>query len=140
MRLRQLAKIELLNIKAEIAKKKGRRDYIFKGFKKQKSLEEQTKKEILSLKKLYGDDRRTLLKESAKVTFEAEVSEEKITVIISYNGWITIKNGHDVKISKIQFKTGDQYNLLFECTNLDYLISFSQVAGFIVELCWSSLK
>ena len=79
----------------------------------------------MSLKKLYGDDRRTLLKESAKVTFEAEVSEEKITVIISYNGWITIKNGHDVKISKIQFKTGDQYNLLFECTNLDYLISFS---------------
>ena len=125
MRLRQLAKIELLNIKAEIAKKKEEETIYLKILKSKKSLEEQTKKEILSLKKLYGDDRRTLLKESAKVTFEAEVSEEKITVIISYNGWITIKNGHDVKISKIQFKTGDQYNLLFECTNLDYLISFS---------------
>ena len=125
MRLRQLAKIELLNIKAEIAKKKEEETIYLKVLKSKKSLEEQTKKEILSLKKLYGDDRRTLLKESAKVTFEAEVSEEKITVIISYNGWITIKNGHDVKISKIQFKTGDQYNLLFECTNLDYLISFS---------------
>ena len=125
MRLRQLAKIELLNIKAEIAKKKEEETIFLKVLKSKKSLEEQTKKEILSLKKLYGDNRRTLLKESAKVTFEAEVSEEKITVIISYNGWITIKNGHDVKISKIQFKAGDQYNLLFECTNLDHLISFS---------------
>ena len=44
MRLRQLAKIELLNIKAEIAKKKGRRDYIFKGFKKQKKSRRTDKK------------------------------------------------------------------------------------------------
>ena len=140
MRLRQLAKIELLNIKAEIAKKKEEETIYLKILKSKKSLEEQTKKEILSLKKLYGDDRRTLLKESAKVTFEAEVSEEKITVIISYNGWITIKNGHDVKISKIQFKTGDQYNLLFECTNLDYLISFSTSGRVYCRALLSSLK
>ena len=140
MRLRQLAKIELLNIKAEIAKKKEEETIYLKILKSKKSLEEQTKKEILSLKKLYGDDRRTLLKESAKVTFEAEVSEEKITVIISYNGWITIKNGHDVKISKIQFKTGDQYNLLFECTNLDYLISFSTSGRVYCRALLSFLK
>ena len=66
MRLRQLAKIELLNIKAEIAKKKEEETIYLKVLKSKKSLEEQTKKEILSLKKLYGDDRRTLLKESSK--------------------------------------------------------------------------
>ena len=66
MRLRQLAKIELLNIKAEIATKKEEETTYLKILKSKKSLEEQTKKEILSLKKLYGDDRRTLLKNLRK--------------------------------------------------------------------------
>ena len=60
----------------------------------------------MSLKKLYGDDRRTLLKESAKVTFEAEVSEEKITVIISYNGWITIEMVMMSRFQKSSLKQG----------------------------------
>ena len=125
IRLRQLAKIEYLNIKAEIEKKTKEETIYLKILKTKRSLEEQTKKEILSVKKIYADSRRTILRESTKANFKVEASEEEITVIISFNGWIYLKNGHDVKFSKIQFKTGDQFNRSFQCTNLDFLISFS---------------
>jgi DNA gyrase/topoisomerase IV subunit A len=45
-------------------------------------------KEIEADAKQYGDDRRTLIQQEKRATFEAKVVDEPVTVIVSQKGWV----------------------------------------------------
>ncbi|MBC8844967.1 hypothetical protein IAI16_33810, partial [Escherichia coli] len=45
-------------------------------------------KEIEADAKQYGDDRRTLIQQEKRATFEAKVVDEPVTVVVSQKGWV----------------------------------------------------
>jgi topoisomerase-4 subunit A len=65
--------------------------------------------EIEADAKKFGDDRRTLIEVADKVT-QAEakaVLDEPVTIIVSRNGWLRSRQGHDFDVSTLSFKEGD---------------------------------
>jgi topoisomerase-4 subunit A len=64
--------------------------------------------EIKADVKKYGDDRRTLIEAAERIVAKAvSVPDEPITVILSANGWIRQRTGHDVDPATLAFKDGD---------------------------------
>lgn len=59
--------------------------------------------------KKYGDDRRTLIEAAERVVAKTvSVPDEPCTVILSKNGWIRQRTGHEVDMGTLSFKDGDQ--------------------------------
>lgn len=59
--------------------------------------------------KKYGDDRRTLIEAAERVVAKTvSVPDEPCTVILSKNGWIRQRTGHEVDMNTLSFKDGDQ--------------------------------
>ena len=74
-----------------------------------KALRELVVSEIEADAKLYGDERRTIIEAAERVT-QAEakpVIDEPVTLIVSKNGWLRSRQGHDFDLSGLSFKEGD---------------------------------
>ncbi|HBZ30321.1 MAG TPA: DNA topoisomerase IV subunit A, partial [Nitrosomonas nitrosa] len=70
--------------------------------------------------KKFGDDRRTLIQAAERVVAKAvSVADEPCTIILSRNGWIRQRTGHDIDINTLSFKDGDQL-LAIEHTRTTY--------------------
>lgn len=114
LRLRQLAKLEEINIKAEQKELNVERKTLEKILKSSNSLKTFIKNEIETDAAEFGDDRRTPLKArgEAKAFSEAElVSTEPVTIILSDRGWARSAKGHDVEAASLQYKSGDSFKL-----------------------------
>ena len=110
IRLRQLARMEEIKITeemAELSEEKAGLDNLlnspdaFKAF---------MIKEIEEDARLYGDKRRSPIKErkDAEAFSVTDVIDvEPVTVILSANGWIRAAKGHDIDPENVKFKTGD---------------------------------
>jgi topoisomerase-4 subunit A len=65
-------------------------------------------KEISEDAKRFGDERRTLLEAvAATASRELAALDEPVTVIISKNGWVRVRQGHGIDPAGITYKTGD---------------------------------
>jgi topoisomerase-4 subunit A len=66
-------------------------------------------KEINDDAKRFGDDRRTFIQPEATTNRYREVAapDEPVTVIISKNGWVRVRQGHDIDPSTLTYKSGD---------------------------------
>lgn len=110
IKLRQLANLEKTKIDKEIdaLRKEEKSLQIVLG--SQTKMYNLMEKEIQEITSMFEDNRRTLIKED-KVAFKSSsdiVQDEPITIILTKQGWITSRKGHDIELESIQLKTDDQ--------------------------------
>src|SRR6185436_156492 len=114
IRLRQLARLEGIKIETELKELKDER----KGLKGLLGSEEAMKKlvtgEIRNDTKTYGDARRTQIEAAERATFERQVIDEPLTIIVSKNGWVRARTGHKLDLSGTTYKSGDGPYAIFE--------------------------
>ena len=112
IKLRQLAKLEEIKIKAEQAELNKERDHLEKILNSKARMNTLLKKEILEAAEKYGDDRRSVLVErnEAKALSEKDLMpSEAVTVVVSEKGWARCAKGHDIDATALNYKAGDSY-------------------------------
>jgi topoisomerase-4 subunit A len=112
IRLRQLARLEGIRIEKERAELREEEAGLQKILGDRKELTKLVVKEITEDAKKYGDPvkdpRRTLIEaEAATAPAEVAIPDEPVTVIVSQNGWVRTRQGHDIDPATISYKAGD---------------------------------
>ena len=79
-------------------------------------------KEMQQDMKQFGDARRTLVKTAERATLTQITTDEPITLIVSRLGWIRARAGHDVDISQITFKEGDDLQQVLQTRTIESVI------------------
>lgn len=120
IRLRQLARLEAIRIEKELNALKTEEEGLKIVLSNETALRNLIISEIKADVKKFGDDRRTLIEPGVRVaTKTMSVPDEPYTVILSKNGWIRQRAGHEVDIDTLSFKDGDQL-LAIEQTRTAY--------------------
>jgi topoisomerase-4 subunit A len=112
IKLRQLAKLEEIKIRAEQDELNIEREYLEKTLNSKVRMNTLMKKEILEAAEKYGDDRRSTIIErgEAKALSEKDLMpSEAVTVVLSEKGWARCAKGHDIAPSSLNYKSGDEY-------------------------------
>jgi topoisomerase-4 subunit A len=110
LKLRQIAKLEEIKIRAEqkaLAEEQQRLELLLSSSRRLKTL---VRKELIADAEEFGDERRSPLVERkvAKALEENQlIPTEPITVILSEKGWIRAAKGHDIDAQSLNFKSGD---------------------------------
>ncbi|HUO94833.1 MAG TPA: DNA topoisomerase IV subunit A [Steroidobacteraceae bacterium] len=111
-KLRNLAKLEEMRIKAEQAELAAERDELEKTLKSPARLKKLIRSELVADAEKYGDKRRTKIveREAAKAIDETElVVTEPVTVVLSTAGWVRQAKGHEIDPRSLSYKTGDGF-------------------------------
>ena len=112
IRLRQLAKLEEIKIKAEKEELEKEKDWIDKTLASNQRLKTLMKNELTDDAAKFGDERRTLIVErkEAQAIKEVELTAvEPVTVVLSAGGWVRAAKGHDVDPTALNYKAGDEF-------------------------------
>ena len=112
LRLRNLAKIEEIKIKAEKKELVVERKTLEQTLKSSSRLKTLIKKELKQDAEEFGDERRSKLvkREAAAAIDESKlVPSEAITVVLSQKGWVRAAKGLDVNARELSYKSGDAY-------------------------------
>jgi topoisomerase IV subunit A len=112
IKLRQLAKLEEIKIRAEQDELNKEREHLEKILGSSARLNTLMKKEILEAAEKYGDERRSKIIErsEAKALSEKDlVPSEPVTVVVSSKGWARCAKGHDIDAKALSYKAGDEY-------------------------------
>lgn len=114
LKLRNLAKLEEMNIRAEQQELEDERDSLKKLLGSSARLKTLIKKELMAVAEKFGDERRSPLVErgEAKAFSELELmSADPITVVMSEKGWIRAGKGHDIDPAALSYKSGDRFKM-----------------------------
>ena len=132
MRLRNLRKLEEMELKQEREKLLEERDELDKLLKSKDRQKTRMKKDLKALQATYGTDtelgrRRTSLEEAAppkEIPLEAMIEREPITVVMSERGWIRAMKGHveEDGLAKLKYKEGDGPRFAFTAQTTDKLL------------------
>src|SRR5690625_5896416 len=98
-RLRQLARLEEMKIRAEQEALAKERDQLQKILGSAVRLKNLVRKELLAAADTYGDDRRSplVVRAEAQAFSETELtSADPVTVVGAERGWIRAARGHDI--------------------------------------------
>lgn len=112
IKLRQLAKLEEIKIRAEQDELNKEREYLEKTLGSTARMNTLLKKEIIEAAATYGDERRSAMVErnEAKALSEKDlVPSEPVTVVVSEKGWARCAKGHNIDGETLSYKAGDQY-------------------------------
>lgn len=112
IKLRQLAKLEEIKIRAEQDELSKERDKLEKILNSKARMNTLLKKEILEAAEKYGDERRSKIVErgEAKALSEKDLMpSEPVTVVLSEKGWARCAKGHNVDAEALSYKAGDSY-------------------------------
>ncbi|MDD2948396.1 MAG: DNA gyrase C-terminal beta-propeller domain-containing protein, partial [Rugosibacter sp.] len=109
IRLRQLARLEGLRIEKELNELREEKGQLKTLLESRSEMTRLIQKEISDDAKRFGDDRRTLIQAEAASNRHREVAapDEPVTVIISKNGWVRVRQGHDIDPTTLTYKAGD---------------------------------
>ena len=111
LRLRQLAKLEEIKIRAEKDRLSLEKQKIEKILSSNPRLKTLVKNEIAADARQYGDARKSpIVSRSGAQAFLRDdmIPVEPVTVILSKKGWIRAAKGHDVNSEKLIYKAGDE--------------------------------
>ena len=112
LRLRNLAKLEEFQIRAEQDELIKERDELQGLLDNPNKLTSLIRKELKEDAEKYGDDRRSplVIREASQVLDEtALIPSEPVTVVLSEMGWIRAAKGHDIDPQSLSYKQGDKY-------------------------------
>ena len=110
IRLRQLAKLEQLKIENERNELVSEQDEIEKILKSKSRLKTLIKNELVEIRELFGEDRKSPIIDStnAKVFSEEDtIVTEPITVVLSKAGWIRSAKGHEIDPNTLSYRGDD---------------------------------
>ncbi len=109
-KLRQLARLEEMKIRAEQEVLGKERDYLRLTLDSARRLKTLVRKELLAAAEEFGDDRRSPIVERGEAQAFSEtdlLTADPVTVVISAKGWIRAAKGHDVDPTALNYKAGD---------------------------------
>ncbi|MFN4263693.1 MAG: DNA topoisomerase IV subunit A [Thioalkalivibrionaceae bacterium] len=112
LRLRHLARLEEMKIRAEQDELTVERDRVAALLADRTALDDLIAEEIRADAERFGDERRTRLveREAAKALDERElVTAEPVTVVLSKAGFVRAAKGHDVDVRALAYRSGDAY-------------------------------
>lgn len=112
LKLRHLAKLEEVKIRAEQAELDAERLKLEKTLGSPARMKTLIKKEIIADAEEYGDDRRSpiVARGEAQAYSETDLlTSEPVTVVLSEQGWIRAAKGHDIDPASMSFKSGDAF-------------------------------
>ena len=112
IKLRRLAKLEEIKIKAEAKELSEERDTLEKILKSKARLKKLIRTELLEDAETYGDDRRSAIAQRpvAQQLDETQLMPAELsTVILSQRGWVRAAKGHEVDPLTMSYKSGDEY-------------------------------
>lgn len=111
-RLRHLAKLEEMQIRAEQKKLNEEREDIEKTLGSKARLKKLIRQELLANAEKYGDKRISplVVRKEAQAMKETEIlPTEPITVVLSNKGWVRSAKGHEIDPTTLNYKAGDQF-------------------------------
>jgi topoisomerase-4 subunit A len=111
-RLRQLARLEEMKIRAEQEALGKERDGLEKTLGSRQRMKTLVRQELAADAEKYGDDRRSPIVEraAAEAMDETELApSEPVTVVLSEKGWVRAAKGHEVDPAGLAYKAGDAY-------------------------------
>jgi topoisomerase-4 subunit A len=111
-RLRQLARLEEMKIRAEQAELAVERDGLQAILGDPSALKRLISEEITSDAEKYGDARRSPLvaRASAAAIDEIDLApSEPVTVVLSEKGWVRAAKGHEVDPAGLSYRSGDRF-------------------------------
>ena len=114
LKLRNLAKLEEIQIKAEQDALDEERKGLEQTLGSKARLKTLIKKELAEDAETFGDDRRSPLvqREEAQAFSETELmTTEPVTIVLSEAGWVRAAKGHDMDASALSYKSGDKLKL-----------------------------
>lgn len=112
LKLRHLAKLEEMRIRAEQEELAAERDTLQAILGDEALLRDKVAEELKAAKEKFGDERRTLIVEraSAQALDESDmVPAESVTVVLSKLGWVRCAKGADIDGASLQYKAGDAF-------------------------------
>jgi topoisomerase-4 subunit A len=112
IRLRNLATLEEVTLRAEQTELEETRDYLQGLLESPDLMTRLMQDELKEDAEEYGDGRRSPLvsREDAKALDEnALVPSEPVTIILSKMGWIRAAKGHEIDPTSLNYKQGDQF-------------------------------
>ncbi|HKT98264.1 MAG TPA: DNA topoisomerase IV subunit A [Paraburkholderia sp.] len=124
IRLRQLARLEKIKIEKELAELREEKAKLEELLANESSMKRLIVKEIETDAKQYGDDRRTLIQQEKRASFEVRVVDEPVTVVVSQKGWVRALKGHGLDAQSFTFKAGDGLYAAFQCRTPDTLVAW----------------
>jgi len=111
-KLRQLARLEEMKIRAEQEELARERDQLEKTLGSKQRMKTLVRKELQADAEEYGDERRSPLveREAASAMDESElVPSEPVTVVLSEKGWVRAAKGHEIDPAGLNYKAGDGF-------------------------------
>jgi len=111
-RLRQLARLEEMKIRAEQSELSVERDQLQRLLGDERALKGLIRDEIAADAERYGDARRSALVERAPACAldETELApSEPLTVVLSEKGWVRAAKGHEVDAIALSYRAGDAF-------------------------------
>ena len=112
LKLRNLARLEEMNIRAEQAELEEERQQLETTLGSRQRLKTLVKHELLADAKEYGDDRRSQLNErdAAQALKEEDlIPSEPCTIVLSKSGWVRSAKGHEIDATTLNYKAGDEF-------------------------------
>jgi topoisomerase-4 subunit A len=112
IKLRQLARLEEVQIKSEQQKLSAEQVEIEQLLSSTARLKKLVRKELQADKEKYGDARRAplVMRKEAQAMRETEIlPTEAVTVILSSMGWVRAAKGHEIDPSSLSYKAGDAF-------------------------------
>jgi len=111
-KLRQLARLEEMKIRAEQEELEKEREWLELTLGSRQRMKTLIRKELEADAEKYGDERRSVLVERAAAAAidETELApSEPVTVVLSEKGWVRAAKGHDVDPAGLSYRAGDGY-------------------------------
>lgn len=112
MKLRHLAKLEEIQLQAEMDELSAERDQLEAILSSEQRLRTLVKEEITRDRDLFGDPRRSpiIARQEAQALKEEDIlPNEPITVVLSTKGWVRAGKGHEVDGRELAYKAGDEF-------------------------------
>jgi len=130
MRLRQLRRLEEMEIAKERDALAKERDELERLVAEPGRQRRRLKKDLQALKDKFGDERRTRIEEVAparEIDWSAMIEKEPITVILSQRGWIRAMKGHLAleQVADLKWREGDEPFIHFHAQTTDRLALFA---------------
>ncbi|WFF38518.1 DNA topoisomerase IV subunit A [Moraxella nasibovis] len=112
IKLRQLAKLEEIELNAEKAALEAERATIAEQLANPDSLTALLIDELSADMKAHGDERMSpvvVRDEAAAIKPSDLIPSEAVTVVLSQAGWIRMAKGHDIDATTLSYRSGDGY-------------------------------
>jgi len=111
-KLRHLARLEEMKIRAEQQALSDERDQLQKTLGSKQRMKTLVRKELIADAEKFGDERRSPMIEraAAEAMDETELApSEPVTVVLSEKGWVRAAKGHEIDPAELNYKAGDGF-------------------------------